>query len=80
MQEIESQAVSAQREISVVKGAVTTKQRDIRLLELTTSEVKQLSKDTKIYEGVGKMCAILLCSFLFQHVLFQIEGLPSTHL
>lgn len=55
MQEIESQAISAQREISVVKTAVTTKQRDIRLLDLTTSEVKQLSKDTKVYEGVGKM-------------------------
>lgn len=60
MQEIESQAISAQREINVVKGAVTTKQRDIRLLDLTTSEVKQLSKDTKLYEGVGKMCDFLL--------------------
>lgn len=80
MQEIESQAISAQREISVVKGAVTTKQRDIRLLELTTSEVKQLSKDTKIYEGVGKMCAFPICSFLLRHLLFQIKGLPSTHL
>lgn len=79
MQEIESQAISAQRDISVVKGALSTKQRDIRLVELTTSEVKQLSKDTKIYEGVGKMCAFLLCSFLLRHLL-QIEGLPSTNL
>ena len=53
--EIESQALSAQREISLVKTAVSTKQRDIRMLELTSSEVKQLSDDTKVYEGVGKM-------------------------
>lgn len=81
MQEIESQAISAQREINVVKGAVTTKQRDIRLLDLTTSEVKQLSKDTKIYEGVGKMCelpALLLCTSFSRKCFSQIEGLPST--
>lgn len=55
VQEIESQAISAQREINVVKTAISAKQRDIRLLELTSTEVKQLSKDTKVYEGVGKM-------------------------
>lgn len=54
-QEIESQALSAQRQINIVKSAVTAKQRDIRMLELTSTEVKQLSKDTKVYQGVGKM-------------------------
>ena len=54
-QEIESQALSAQREINIVKTAVAAKQRDIRMLELTSTEVKQLSKDTKVYQGVGKM-------------------------
>lgn len=82
MQEIESQAISSQREISVAKSAITTKQRDIRLLDLTTSEVKKLSKDTKVYEGVGKMCDYLLCSFRtsFWLIAFpKIEGLPSTY-
>ncbi|KAL8736263.1 MAG: hypothetical protein Q9166_000418 [cf. Caloplaca sp. 2 TL-2023] len=55
VQEIETQAISAQREINVVKAAVASKQRDIRMLELTATEVKQLSDDTKVYEGVGKM-------------------------
>lgn len=81
MEEIESQAISAQREISVVKSAVTTKQRDIRLLDLTTSEVKQLSKDTKVYEGVGKMWGLsaLLLPTSFGSLLYlpQIQGLPS---
>ncbi|KAL8817568.1 MAG: hypothetical protein Q9223_003631 [Gallowayella weberi] len=55
VQEIETQAMTAQREINVVKAAVASKQRDIRMLELTSTEVKQLSSDTKVYEGVGKM-------------------------
>ncbi|KAA6411075.1 MAG: prefoldin subunit 1 [Lasallia pustulata] len=55
VQEIESQAILAQREIHVVKTAVSAKQRDVRLLELTTSEVKALPRDTNVYEGIGKM-------------------------
>lgn len=55
MQEIEAQAISSQREINVVKTAVATKQRDVRMLELTLSELKQLGKGTKVYDGVGKM-------------------------
>lgn len=54
-QEIEANALSAQREINIVKTVVAAKQRDIRMLELTSTEVKQLSKDTKVYQGVGKM-------------------------
>ena len=54
-QEIESKAISSQREINIVKTAIAAKQRDIRMLELTSTEVKQLSKDTKVYQGVGKM-------------------------
>ncbi|KAI4127796.1 MAG: hypothetical protein LQ338_003025 [Usnochroma carphineum] len=55
VQEIETQAINAQREINVVKTAIVSKQRDIRMLELTSTEVKQLSSDIKVYEGVGKM-------------------------
>jgi len=55
--EIESQANSAQRDINLVKAAIATKQRDARMLELTSSEVKALDKNTKVYEGVGKMYA-----------------------
>lgn len=55
VQEIETQALAAQREINVVKAAVSGKQRDMRLLELTSSELKSLPSTTKVYEGVGKM-------------------------
>ncbi|KUL91509.1 hypothetical protein ZTR_01590 [Talaromyces verruculosus] len=55
VQEIESQAIAAQQQISIVKTQIATKQRDIRLLQLTSSELGSLSKDTNVYEGVGKM-------------------------
>ncbi|KAI4258241.1 MAG: hypothetical protein LQ352_001294 [Teloschistes flavicans] len=55
VQEIETQAITAQREINVVKAALASKQRDVRMLELTSTEVKLLSGDTNVYEGVGKM-------------------------
>ena len=53
--EIESQASTALREISLVKVAIGNKQRDARMLELTSTEMKQFDKETKLYEGVGKM-------------------------
>lgn len=69
-QEIESQALSAQREINIVKTAITAKQRDIRMLELTSTEVKQLSNETKVYQGVGKM-------FVFSPTLDVVKRLSS---
>ena len=53
--EIETQANTAQRDINIVKTAIAAKQRDVRMLELTSTEVKQMDKETKLYEGVGKM-------------------------
>ena len=55
MQEIEAQAILAQQEINRVKLQITAKQRDIRLLQLTSNEIRALPEDTKVYEGVGKM-------------------------
>ena len=55
MQEIESRAQQAQQQINVVKSQIAVKQRDARLLQLTSSEVNSLPEETKVYEGVGKM-------------------------
>ncbi|CRG84889.1 prefoldin subunit 1 [Talaromyces islandicus] len=55
VQEIESRAIASQQQIGVVKAQISTKQRDIRLLQLTSSELASLPKDTNVYEGVGKM-------------------------
>jgi len=55
VQEIETQALLAQQQINVVKSQISVKQRDIRLLQLTSSEMSTLPPNTNIYEGVGKM-------------------------
>ncbi|KAL2810444.1 Prefoldin [Aspergillus granulosus] len=55
LQEIESRVISSQQQIGVTKAQMTTKQRDIRMLELTSKELGSLPGDTKVYEGVGRM-------------------------
>ncbi|KAL2004069.1 hypothetical protein VTN02DRAFT_574 [Thermoascus thermophilus] len=55
VQEIESRAIASQQQINVVKAQITAKQRDVRLLQLTATEIGSMPKDTNVYEGVGKM-------------------------
>ncbi|KAI9851658.1 MAG: hypothetical protein M1838_003127 [Thelocarpon superellum] len=55
VQEIESRAAQAQQQINIVKTQIAAKQRDARLLQLTSSEVRGLPASTNVYEGVGKM-------------------------
>lgn len=56
--EIEARAISSQREMSIVKNAITSKQRQSRLFALTIHELESLPNSTPIYEGVGKMFLI----------------------
>ncbi|ESZ91075.1 KE2 family protein [Sclerotinia borealis F-4128] len=51
--EIQSQAIQAEQQISVVKSQISVKQREIRLLELTSTEVSTLPPNTNVYEGVA---------------------------
>ena len=55
VQEIETQAIQSQQQISLVRSQMASKQREIRILELTSKEVGDLPSNTNIYEGVGKM-------------------------
>ncbi|KAK4152261.1 ceramidase-domain-containing protein [Chaetomidium leptoderma] len=55
VREIESQAIAAQQQISLVRTQVASKQREMRLAQLTSSEMASLPSDTPVYEGVGKM-------------------------
>jgi len=55
MQEIEARAAFSQQQLQIVKSQMAAKQRDIRLLQLTSKELDTLPKSTKVYEGVGKM-------------------------
>ncbi|CAG8980051.1 hypothetical protein HYALB_00009260 [Hymenoscyphus albidus] len=55
VQEIETQAIQSQQQIATVKSQIALKQREMRMLQLTSSEVSTLPTDTPVYEGVGKM-------------------------
>lgn len=53
--EIQTQAIESQRQVSLVNTQVTAKKRELRLLQLTSSEIHQLPTGTNVYEGIGKM-------------------------
>ncbi|TPX17418.1 uncharacterized protein E0L32_003061 [Thyridium curvatum] len=53
--EIETQAIQAQQQISLVRTQMASKQREMRLAQLTRSEMAALPPQTAVYEGVGKM-------------------------
>ena len=55
VREIETQAIQAQQQISLVRTQLGSKQREMRLAQLTKSELSSLPPETPIYEGVGKM-------------------------
>ncbi|KAJ5086616.1 hypothetical protein NUU61_007923 [Penicillium alfredii] len=55
LQEIESRAISSQQQMQLTKAHMTAKQRDIRMLQLTSKELSELPSETPVYEGVGKM-------------------------
>ncbi|KAI9670656.1 MAG: hypothetical protein M1831_005876 [Alyxoria varia] len=55
LQEIEQKAAISQQQIQLVKGQIASKNRDTRMLELTSKELGSLPTETNVYEGVGKM-------------------------
>ncbi|CAK7225072.1 hypothetical protein SBRCBS47491_005767 [Sporothrix bragantina] len=55
VREIETQAMQAQQQISIVRQQTASKQREMRMAQLTRSELGALPSSTNVYEGVGKM-------------------------
>jgi prefoldin subunit 1 len=55
LQEVETQAIISQQQISQTQAEINSKKRDARLNDLTSKELSQLSKPAKVYEGIGKM-------------------------
>ncbi|KAK5654778.1 hypothetical protein OQA88_6814 [Cercophora sp. LCS_1] len=55
VREIEAQAIQAQQQIGLVRTQLASKQREMRLAQLTRGEISTLPTDTPVYEGVGKM-------------------------
>ena len=55
LQEVETQAALSQQQISQTQSLISTRRRDARLNQLTSTEISQLPATTPIYEGVGRM-------------------------
>ncbi|KAK6958118.1 hypothetical protein Daesc_000911 [Daldinia eschscholtzii] len=55
LREVETQAIAAQQQISLVRTQQASKQRELRMAQLTRSEISSLPAGTNVYEGVGKM-------------------------
>jgi prefoldin subunit 1 len=57
LKEIESKATFSAQQLQIVRGQITSKQREKRMLELSQKELASIPKETPVYDGVGKMYA-----------------------
>ncbi|KAL1587045.1 hypothetical protein WHR41_04209 [Cladosporium halotolerans] len=55
LQEIDAKATFSQQQLVLVRQQLASQARKKRMLELSTAEIDALPKDTKVYNGVGKM-------------------------
>ncbi|KAI8629299.1 Prefoldin beta-like protein [Xylariaceae sp. FL1651] len=55
LREVETQAIASQQQIALTRTQQASKQREMRMAQLTRTELSSLSPDTNVYEGVGKM-------------------------
>lgn len=55
LREVETQAIASQQQIALTRTQQAAKQREMRMAQLTRTEILSLPADTNVYEGVGKM-------------------------
>lgn len=55
LKEIESKAAFSAQQLQIVRGQMASKQREKRMLELSSKELAGLPGETPVYDGVGKM-------------------------
>ena len=55
LQEIEQKAAFSQQQMQIVKAQMASKNRETRMLQLTSAELDSLPQNANVYEGVGKM-------------------------
>ncbi len=55
LREIESKAAFSAQQLQIVRGQISSKTREKRMLELSSKELDGLPNDTPVYDGVGKM-------------------------
>ncbi|RYO99537.1 hypothetical protein DL764_006778 [Monosporascus ibericus] len=77
LHEVETQAIAAQQQISLVRTQQASKQREMRMAQLTRTELSSLPPDTNIFEGVGKMFVALPLSDMKGKLDSRIKGTES---
>jgi len=55
---IQTTLTSSQRQLGIVSAQAQGRQREARLQELTSEQLKELGPETKVYRGVGKMYVV----------------------
>jgi prefoldin subunit 1 len=65
LQEIGQKKAFAEQQLIIVRQQKAGNNRENRMLQLTATEVESLPKDTKVYEGVGKMYVLFMESSEF---------------
>ncbi|PSN73090.1 Prefoldin [Corynespora cassiicola Philippines] len=77
LQEIGQKKAFAEQQLAIVKQQKAAKARENRMLQLTATEVGSLPKDTKVYEGIGKMFVCTPISDVQKRLVSESEGLKS---
>ncbi|KAL1898638.1 hypothetical protein Cpir12675_001842 [Ceratocystis pirilliformis] len=75
--EIENQALLAEQQIGISKSQEASKQREIRLLNLTMKEISGLSNETPLYKGLGKMFVSIPAPKLMDEMSLQMKELEG---
>ncbi|RYC60857.1 hypothetical protein CHU98_g5378 [Xylaria longipes] len=52
LREVETQAIASQQQIALTRTQQASKQREMRMAQLTRTELSTLPADTNVYEGV----------------------------
>ena len=55
LKEIESKAQFSAQQLQIVRGQITSKTREKRMLQLSSGELDTLPTETPVYDGTGKM-------------------------
>ncbi|KAI1814628.1 Prefoldin beta-like protein [Poronia punctata] len=77
LREVETQAIASQQQIAITRTQQASKHREMRMAQLTRTELSALPADTKIYEGVGKMFISLPLPEMKGKLETQIKGLEG---
>ncbi|KAK1923387.1 Prefoldin [Papiliotrema laurentii] len=55
LNQIQTQAVTSQRSLQVVRAQIASKEKERKILQLTMRELSTVPQDGRMYRGVGKM-------------------------